>query len=409
MFTFKQLQDEIKRSAVKNQGGTNFDTAVKNVINRSIFRLSMEGLWRCLRRKTTISTVASYSEGSGAGEFTEDSANITVTGATFLTDGVKIGRRIKLSGSARYYTILSITGETTLVMDRPYDGTTTTTGTYEILGQEEYNLPIQSNHRIFLWHEEYGYPYQMSYLPTQEFYSQFNNNTNTGTPEIYRMWSEDMVLSQIKSAGVVTIASSSTADTSKSITVFGTVSGYPDYEIISTNASNGTTAVNGTKSFSSIDRITKGSSTTGRITITSDSATNTVAVIPAGDTTAGAKYSKIQLYPLPTTVFPINVFYYKEPYRLVNDGDIHEFGQEFDQAIIFLATAIMRYEDSQEEGDKWIALYKDELKQLKKNNIDKIDWLPRLMKPETGWFGGTMAHKHLSYAQLGGYYGPRSW
>ena len=33
MMTFKDLQDEVKRRATMNEGGTQFNTAIKNIIN----------------------------------------------------------------------------------------------------------------------------------------------------------------------------------------------------------------------------------------------------------------------------------------------------------------------------------------------------------------------------------------
>ena len=33
MFLFKDIQDEIKRRATRDQGGTQFDTGIKNVAN----------------------------------------------------------------------------------------------------------------------------------------------------------------------------------------------------------------------------------------------------------------------------------------------------------------------------------------------------------------------------------------
>ena len=356
MFLFKDLQDEVKRRATKDRGGTSFDTAVKNAINFSLFRLSREAPWRIMRRKAVIDTIAPYSEGSGAGAFTEDSTSITVTGATFLTDSVEVGRIITLSGTTTKFKVENITGETTITLNEAYDGTTTTTGTYEILGQVEYNLPIQSGHRMFMWHREWGTPSKLEYIPDQDFYGTGQDDLSTGIPTHYRMWGADMVSEQLREASVLRITSSDSDDTNIGITVFGTVSGYPDYEVITTNSGNGTTAVSGSKSFTSVERVVKNGSTEGRITVDANSANTTVAVLPVGDTTGGIVYRKIQLWQIPTSAFEVNVQYYKDPYRLVNDGDVHELGQEFDEAIILLSTSKLKYEQDQNEGDKFFAL-----------------------------------------------------
>lgn len=334
MFVFKDIQDEVKRRATKDEGGTQFDTGVKNVINTSLFRLCGEALWKQLRRTTSFSATAST---------------------------------------------------------------------------EEFVLDPQISDRFFMWHEDYGYPYVMKYLPEQKFLSMGLDKDGTGTPTHYRMWTNDMIKTQPSAASVVTISSSSASDVSISCTVFGIASGYPDYEIITTNASDGTTASNGSKSFTKIDRIVKNSSTIGRITATSNSAAITLAVLPVGDTTAGIMYKKVKLYPMASTAFTMNVYYYKEPYRLVNDGDVHELGQQFDEALILLATAKINYETNKDEGDKFFGLYKDEVKVLKKTNIDKIDWFPKLQREYQSSNVSPLLHPYLAYNQAGSAYGPRTY
>jgi len=406
MFTYKDLQDEVKRRATKEEGGTLFDTATKNIINTSLFRVAREGLWRQLRRKTTFDTITTYTTGSGGGTFTNGSKSITVVGATFLTDDIAIGRRIQLQGDSTDFTIKTITGETTLTIDINYTGTTISgTGTYSILPQEEYNVPIQSSHRLFMWHEQYGYPFMMSYIPDQDFYRHGISNTTTSIPELYRMWGEDWVVEQVKEPTVITVSSSVSADTSIAVTVFGVVSGSPDFEVINTNASDGTTSASGSKSFSSVERITKGASTTGRITVTGNTAGATVATLPVGDTTAGVKFAKLQLYPLPDKIFPMNVQFYKDPFRLVNDDDVHEMGQEFDEAIILLSVAKINFETNKDEGTDFFSLYRNEVQSLKKHNIDKIDWFPSLRGRRRSGIG--LVHPSLSFAQVGPHFGRR--
>lgn len=411
MFTFRDLQSEVKRRAVKDEGGTQFDDAIKNVINTSIFRIGRECPWRVLRRKSYFNTETSYTTGTGAVTVTASSASFSVIGATFLTDNVKIGRRIKFGTDSSYYTVRTFTSETDGTIDRVYGGTTSTTTSYEILPTEEYNLPIQVNpQRDFLWHNAYGYPTMLEYVTEQDFRSYNVNDIQVAIPLCYRMWGQDMVINQPTDPSAMTVVSSDTADTSKRITIFGTVSGYPDSEVISTSPSSGTTSVTGTKLFSYVERVSKEASTIGRITIKSNlSSLITVAVIPAGDATAGILYSKCQLWPLPDAVYPINVNYYKDPWRLVNDGDVHEMGQEFDEAIILLSAAKIKYEGSMnEDGDKFFGLFTDEIKSLRRTNMDKIDWLPTLKKPRDSRTHSRIGGTGLSYGQIGPNYGPMS-
>lgn len=401
---FSDLIVEVKSRSTRSQAGTEFDTSTKNAINFSLFRTARENLWRVLRRTATLTTITSYTTGTGAVAVTNGSKSVTVTGATFITDNIRIGRRIKFGGSGKYFTIATITGETTLTLDLVYDGTTSSTQTYSILPQEEYVLPPQVNHRMFLWHRQYGYPTKMGYVPDQEFRELAVNDTTIAVPNYYRMWGEDMTIEQPLDASAITIVSSSTSDTSGSIQIFGTVSGYPDYESINLN---GTSTVTGSKSFTTVERVTKSASTVGRITVSANSTNTNVVVLPTGDTTAGIMYSKIQLWPLPNAIMDIYVNYYKDPWRLVNDNDVHEMGQEFDESIILLATAKLKYENSQSEGDRFFSMWKDELQSLKKLNVDKIDWEKKLKRPWDNSLSGRL-HRGLSYLQIGtsGSYGP---
>lgn len=410
--TFVQLQNEVKRRATRNQSNTEFNEATKNLINTSLFRISRECPWKPLRRSGTFETVAPYSTGTGAVSVTNDSKNVTVTGATFITDGIAVGRRVALGGSSKNFTIETITGETTFTVNVAYDGTTSTTQSYKILGQEEYNLPLQSGQVGFVWHEDFNEPFRLEYTSYINFRDLALSATTEGTPTVYRLWGEDQVITQPREASVVTIASTASADTSIDVTVFGTVSGYPDFEIITTNASDGTTSVSGTKVFSSIERIDKAASSTGRINVTTNTGDVTVGVLPVGEMTTGPKYKKIQLWPLPTRVFPVTVEYYKQPWSLVNDGDVHELGQEFDEAIILLAVSKIQAETAQREAAGTFNLYLDELKVLRRRNADILDWFPHAKRPRNSIgnrrrFGG-MITPHLGFIQLGGNFGPAS-
>lgn len=409
MFTFKDLQDEVKVRATLDQGGTQFDTTVKNIINTSLLRVSKEGLFRQLRRTGKLTTVVSYTIGSGTVSLTENSTAVTVTGATFITDGIKVGRMVEFSGSNKVFKIAQITGETTMVLDSAYDGTTDTDATYEILPQQEYNLPIQCDHRTFLWHNQWGYPYKLVYVPEQSYFDSDAFEEDTGIPTHYRMWGQDMVIDQVKQPSAISISSSSSLDVNIPVTVHGVVSGYPDYEVITTNSTNGTTASAGSKLFSSVESVVKGASSTGRITVTANSGNTTVAVLPVGDTTAGIMYSKIKLYPLPTDTFDIYVYYYKQPYRLVNDGDVHELGSDFDESIINLSVAKLNYQQGKkEDGDRYYGIYKEEIRLLRKHNTDKIDWLPTLFNRTNSNIANNKLASSLTYSQIGPNYGPMS-
>lgn len=402
MLLFEDLIAEVKRLAIRDQAGTEFNNEIMSGLNESILRIARETAWKPLRRTGTFDTKTTYTTGTGAVTVTNGSKSVSVTGATFLTDSVEVGRRVSLGGSTKRYTIVTITSETAFTVDINYDGTSSSTQSYSILPKEEYTLPVQATKIAALWHEAFGYPYVMQYIPNIEFLQSSTTMFYTAIPVYYREWTMDMVLRQPNASSLVTVSSSSTSDISQTVTAFGIVSGYPDQDTISLN---GTTGVASTKSFTTIDRVVKNASTVGRVTCTTNSANVTVAVLPTGDGTAGIMYNKVRLWPLPSLVFPMNVYYYKQPWRLVNDQDIHELGQEFDHAIILLTVAKIRYQNNQKEGDRFLTLYKDEMESLKKTNGDKLDFTNVLKRPEDSRFLGDGIHPQVLYRQLGGNFG----
>lgn len=407
-YTYKDLVDEVKRRAIRNQGGTTFDDEIKLAVNTSLFRVCREALWKPLRRVATFNTETSYSTGSGAVTATNGSGTITVTGATFITDNIRVGRRMFVSGTQKLLRVGTVNSETSITFadSQTYDGTTTSTGTYKIYGTEEYNLPVQSGRIGFLWHEQFGYPLPLEYITEKGFYDTSVQVINEGVSTHYHMWGDDMVLRQPNSGSVMRISSSSSSDTSKNITIFGTVSGYPDYEVITTNGSNGTTAVSGTKTFTSIERVTKDASTVGRITVDCNSAAVTVAVLPVGDSTGDIVYKKVKIFPLPNAIYPIRVQHYKDVWRLVNDGDMHELGGDFDEAIILLATSKVNLSQSKQEADKFFILYKDEILSLKKYNVERnLDWEMRLKRPKDARPVGSLNYRGFNPLQVGGQFG----
>jgi len=405
--TFKDLQDEVKRRATRDQSGTQFDTPVKNLINMALIRIANESPWRALRRTDTIDTDGEYTTGTVT--TVKDSKSWTGASTVWLTSAnARVGRRVKITGSnaasRKLFRIATITADTTLTTEQNYDVTGASSLAYNILGREDYTLPPQTGRLAIIWHEGFGYPFAMRFVTDREFYDSQTDFDNADTPTIYRMWTEDWILEQPKAASVVQISSSDSGDTA-TITVHGIVSDFPDFETIVTN---GTTTVNGLKSFTRVDRITKNASTDGRITVTANSANTTLATIPVGDTQAGLQYKHIQIFPAPDTTYVLNVWYYKDPARLVDDTDIHELGSDFDEVIVLLATSKLQAEQSKKDVETFFTLYNAELKILRRKNADKLDWLPRLQRPRNSSFGNPRLARNLTFAQVGAKFGPSS-
>lgn len=406
-FTFSDIQTEILRRGTRDQSGSQYTVAAKNITNTSLWTVGRYARWKQLRREITFNTVAPYQDTTQEANVINGSTSVTLPNANLYTNDVAIGRYITLPGSAKYFRIAQVNSATTLTLDQAFDGVTGNNLTsYGILPQEYYTLPAQIGHSAFFWHRAYGYPLMLTYVPSQDFYMSGVLDVLVNVPLGYRMWGCDASLEQPKQPGVLTVSSSSTSDTAISITWFGTVNNYPDYETVTIT---GTTPISGSKLFSRVDRVTINAVNIGLITVTADSTNTIVNVIPTGGYTTGLNYTKVQLYPLPYLAFPINCLYYKQPMKLVNGGDIHELGEEFDEAIILLGTAKMKAEQNLlQDSQNFMMMFKDEINTLRRTNVDKIDWYPKLQAPKgnywNAWTGG------LRYAQVGGQgqFGPQS-
>lgn len=410
-FTFQDLTQEVLRRGTRDQSGTQYTVAAANLVNTSLWSVARYARWKQLRRELTFNTVAPYQDTTKLANVINGSTSVTLPNANLYTNDVAIGRYITLPGSAKYYRIAQVNSATTLTLDQAFDGATGNNLTsYGILPQEYYTLPAQIGHEAFFWHRAYGYPLMLTYVPTQDFYMSGVLDVLVNVPLGYRMWGCDASLEQPKQPGIMTATSPVSTDNGIAISWFGTVNGYPDYESLSlVSTGTGPATVIGSKNFSRIDRVTINSVNKGLIQLTSDSGNTIVGAIPVGGYTTGLNYTKVQLYPLPYIAFPINCLYYKEPMKLINSGDIHELGEQFDEAIILLATAKMKAEQNLlQDSQNFMAMFKDEMNTLRRTNVDKIDWYPKLQAPKgnywNAWTGG------LRYAQVGGQgqFGPQS-
>lgn len=124
------------------------------------------------------------------------------------------------------------------------------------------------------------------------------------------------VMAQPSSSSVLACASSSASDTSITLLIRGISGGV---EINETVSLNGTTPVNTTNAYTRIKAISKSGATVGKVTITSNSAAVTVAVMPPKMTTA---YFKImRLHYVPSSVITILCPYIIRPQQMIEDYD----------------------------------------------------------------------------------------
>lgn len=360
-------------------------------------------------------TTANYTTGTAT--FTKDSATVTFATSTLITQGIQPGQRIKNTSSAStsntVYEIESVDTNTQVTLNKVYGGTTQSAVAFTIFGRERYILPVYMSEIAFAWHEDFGGAYILDQVPERDFFFSAFDRDSADSPDSYYLVDPFGVERQPSAASAVSIVSSSTEGSGIIVRVYGIVSSVPDHENLTVN---GTTRVDGTKAFSFITRIVKSATTTGRITVSdqlpSAGSGSTLAVLPAGQAYTEPIYERIGLHPIPDTVIPINLWGYRAPYELVDNRDVSEWGPDFDNLEILLASAIGMYEERQkEEGDKMFVMYQYALSRLKHRNVDRLDYLPELNRKGFSSYQGrvdSFLHSRLRYRQLGPKYGPMS-
>ncbi len=185
-------------------------------------------------------------------------------------------------------------------------------------GTSEYNLDKEIGEPYIVLLS--ASPYLVRPKSEDDFDTRVPNPTATGNPDYYMLFEYAGVSTQPTSASVITVASSSTSDTTQSVLVRGVVSGQEDYELVNLN---GTTSVATTKQFTSVRSISKSAATAGRITCTSNSGAVTVLVMgPLEKTT---KLKKVRFYPTPSSSLTATFKHFKEPFiptQALDDSEI---------------------------------------------------------------------------------------
>jgi hypothetical protein len=243
-------------------------------------------------------------------------------------------------------------------------------------GQEEYPLDYMFGSVAFVWHRTFGYNYKVTPVPERLFVQMGMDGITEGPVYWYRIYGGKNVLAQPSAASVITVVSS-TSDTAK-IHIEGIVSGYPDREEITLS---GTTPVLTTKQFTEVHRISKSEATTGRITLTSNSAAVTVGVLPAGLASQTLRRKFIKFYYIPDTDGDsIYVYGHEKILNMVDDNDVPQLPEEFDEAITLKACHIgMAYEEGLATKAEYIdQKYDKEIRRLRKLNTKDDDWTPIL-------------------------------
>jgi hypothetical protein len=176
---------------------------------------------------------------------------------------------------------------------------------------------------------------QVDQITKADYDGLYPGTTSGGDPLKYYILGVYGVNAQPSSASALEFKSDAATDTG-TIRVSGFVGGVYSHESITLN---GTTGVSTTKSYTTVERITKLQSATtihiGTVTATSNSAAVTVIVLPYH--LDSASHVWVEFYPQPNLArtYTIRAEMNKPP--LINDADWPDIDEDFHDAILYLA------------------------------------------------------------------------
>jgi len=237
-----------------------------------------------------------------------------------------------------------------------------------VAGQKNYPLPDNFGKEVFV--RDATNLKELSPINLQQLIADYPSTISTqGEVERYTIL-DSPVRSQPSSASILSLVSSSASDTTQTVRVKGTNSA--GVEIDESVTLNGTTTAVTTNSFVEVRSITKSASTTGYVTITSNSGAVTVALLSPAQMAYLIKI--IRLHQIPAGVITVQIPYIIRPYPLVSN---------YDQPIIDCADVIelgatakaWRYKRQFMKADEFEKLYEKSLAVLvwdKENSFNEV-------------------------------------
>lgn len=188
-------------------------------------------------------------------------------------------------------------------------------------GTSQYGMPMAV--RDVLNFEDAANERSLEIISASEFDNGFPGDTTAGDPRRAYLLGRYGVQKQPSAASIITLVSSNGTDTSKDVRLSGFVSGVLTAETITLS---GNTPVNSTNSYTTVERVTKGATFAGNITLT-DASANTLAVVPVWS--ESPTYLWYEFTPIPDAADTLTVRAIMRKPDLVNDYDWPEIEEDY--------------------------------------------------------------------------------
>lgn len=183
-----------------------------------------------------------------------------------------------------------------------------------VAGTQEYALPDDFGKELHVRDTTNGF--EIEGVDLQRLLTDYPDDfSDSGAAARYYI-SEDTVRTQPTSASVIAVVSSSASDTTQTVLIRGIVSGVETTESVTLT---GTTPVNSVNSYTRVKAVSKSAKTTGYVTLTSNSAAVTIAVLAPKILTSYC--TKIGFHYVPSSVVTMAVPYHIKPLPMTEDYD----------------------------------------------------------------------------------------
>jgi hypothetical protein len=309
---YRDIQNQVLINVGRTSATADGDitTFVKNSINNTMNDMVSRADFRFMRREVDFITIDDYAVGTIA--VTNGSATVTGTGTVWTAEFV--GRKFRRNGDEIVYQIASRSSDTSITLDRTYQGVTGSSLNYTIY-QDRYKLPLHFDKIISVVERNRGR--FLTELTTPNF-ADFQPDPETfDQPYSFYIFGREKLT---YTTGTVTVTNDS-----RTVTGSGTVWDIDDHTRRVFN-------VNGTNESYTVETVDSSTQ------VTLDRVYERATAAAQNYTMVGL-YQNINLFPIPDDVYEIELRGQITPDMLSRNTDIPDIPRKYHNVIVDGSTA----------------------------------------------------------------------
>lgn len=196
------------------------------------------------------------------------------------------------------------------------------------------------------------------------------------------------------SASTVDIVSTSASDTTQQVRISGLINNVLDDELITLN---GTSVATGASQFSAIYGVRKNGTTSGRVTVNVNDASDTVIAQIAPDAMI-RQYQPFRVWNVPDATDSLRVRFYRLPRPMINAEDIPDVSSDEFHELVLIAAAVRGHRDLFDHDvaqkvliEEWNPMLAQFARRQGKNRTDRS---PVIGESGTGYFSTLLPSRY---------------